>query len=119
MLVRTLSAHFEERSRTFVSGAVELVVQGSAVLAGGVRDELSPRERAVFELLAASPGAVVSRERLLASVWGSTGTDPHVLEVTVGRLRRRLGGCSSAVEAVAGRGYRISLDVEMVGSTGS
>ena len=107
LLIRALSDHFEGRRRTFVLDGTELVVQGSAVLAGGSQEELTPRERAVFDLLAASPGAVVARQKLLASVWGSADTDPHVLEVTVGRLRRRLGPCGAAVEAVSGRGYRI------------
>lgn len=107
LLVRALSDHFRDRRRTLVLNGTELVVQGSAVLAGGSQEELSPRERAVFELLAATPGAVVSRQTLLASVWGSPDADAHVLEVTVGRLRRRLGSCGTAVEAVSGRGYRI------------
>ncbi len=110
LLVRALSDHFDARRRTFGVGDVELVVQGSVVVANGSREELSPRERAVFELLADAPGTVVSRSHLLASVWGSAGTDPHVLEVTVGRLRRRLGAAAAVIEAVAGRGYRLGLD---------
>jgi len=108
LLVRALSDDCQSRRRTFTLGGTELVVQGSAVVAGGAQEELTPKERAVFELLAAAPGTVVSRQRLLSSVWGSADTDPHTLEVTVGRLRRRLGPCGSAVEAVSGRGYRIN-----------
>ncbi len=107
LLVRALSDHFQDRRRTLVLNGTELVVQGSVILAGGSQEELTPRERAVFELLAATPAAVVPRQKLLASVWGSADTDPHVLEVTVGRLRRRLGPCGAALQAVPGRGYRI------------
>jgi uroporphyrinogen-III synthase len=108
LLVRALSDHFADRRRTFVLDGTPLGVQGAAVLVGETRQELTPRERGVFELLADAHGAVVPRQRLLASVWGSADADPHVLEVTVARLRRRLGPCGAAVETVPGRGYRIN-----------
>lgn len=107
LLVRTLSDHFADRRRVFRSGDAELVVQGSAVEADGVRADLRPVERAVFEVLAAREGAVVSRSTLLARVWGSSDVDPHVIEVTVGRLRRRLGRCGEMVATTPGRGYRL------------
>ena len=56
----------------------------------------------MFEMLAASPGAVVSRPALLAHVWGSATADPHALETTVGRLRRRLGPAASPSARAAG-----------------
>lgn len=107
LLVRALSDHFAGRRRTFDLGGTKLVVQGSAVSVGGELRELAPRERAVFELLAAVQGAVVPRAVLLAKVWASDGVDPHVLDVTVGRLRRRLDPCGTAIEAISGRGYRL------------
>jgi len=108
LLIRALSDHFGDRRRALNLNGTELVVQGTVVLAGETREELTPRERGVFDLLAATPGAVVPRHKLLATVWGSAETDTHVLEVTVGRLRRRLGPCGAAIEAVPGRGYRIN-----------
>lgn len=107
LLVRALSDHFAGRRRTFHLDGTELVVQGSAIAVGGELAELAPRERAVFDLLSAVRGAVVPRHVLLTKVWGSGASDSHVLDVTVGRLRRRLGSCGSAIEAVSGRGYRL------------
>ena len=60
-------------------------------------------------MAAAPPGAVVSRAALLEHGWGSAGADPHVLEVTVGRLRRRLGPFGAAIAVVPGRGYRLDV----------
>jgi len=108
LLVRALSDHFADRRRTFVLDGTPLEVQGAAVLVGETHQELTRRERGVFELLADAHGAVVPRQRLLDSVWGSADADPHVLEVTVARLRRRLGPCGAAIETVPGRGYRIN-----------
>ncbi|MFN2505880.1 MAG: uroporphyrinogen-III synthase [Acidimicrobiales bacterium] len=111
LLVRALSEHFGSRRRTLSLAGTELVVQGSAFHVGESSGTLTSRERAVFELLAAVPGAVVPRETLLAEVWGSAEADPHVIEVTIGRLRRRLGPWGAAIEAVSGRGYRLDPEV--------
>ena len=112
LLVRALSDHFEPQRKELRLRGSQLVTQGSALLVDGERGDLSPRERAVFELLASAPGVVISRDALLEQVWGSTEVDPHLLEVTIGRLRRRLGPCGAAVQAVSGRGYRLAPDVE-------
>jgi uroporphyrinogen-III synthase len=106
LLVRTLSEHFEGRRRLFLVDGVELVVQGSVIEVDGARAELTPLERSLLEALAARPGAVVSRASLLAQAWGSAQTDPHVLEATIGRLRRKLGPVGGAVVTSPGRGYR-------------
>jgi DNA-binding winged helix-turn-helix (wHTH) protein len=38
-------------------------------------------------------------------VWGPSASDPHVVEVTVARLRRRLGELGDSVVVVPRRGY--------------
>jgi len=107
LLVRVLSEHFENQRRTYRVDGAELVVQGAAIEVGGERAELTPKERSVLESLVDATGAVVSRSDLLAGVWGSADADPHVLDATIGRLRRRLGPCSAAIETTPGRGYRL------------
>jgi uroporphyrinogen-III synthase len=67
---------------------------------------LSDRERDVLELLVARSGAVVSRAELMRSVW-SADTDEHALEVTITRLRNRLGAAGAAIKTVVRRGYRL------------
>jgi len=115
LLVRALSNHFAARRRHLTHRDPEgveheLVVQGSAVLVDGEVTELTGRERAVFEALADPPGAMTFRSVLLDRVWGP-GADPHVLDVTIGRLRRRLGPCGGAVRTSPGRGYRLDVGI--------
>ena len=110
LLVRALSDELVTRRRTFTVGGLELVVQGSAIHADGDTASLSGRERAVFETLAARPGVVIDRATLLERIWGSADVDPHLLEVVMGRLRRRLGRCASAIEVTRSRGYRLVVD---------
>jgi uroporphyrinogen-III synthase len=105
LLVRTLAEYLGSQAMTFDVGGLEVVMQGSVVV-GTERVMLTPREAALLRVLARRPGAVVAAGVLLAEVWHGA-TDTHVVEVTVGRLRRRLAPSGLAVVAVAGRGYRL------------
>jgi len=52
------------------------------------------------------PGAVVSKEELLARVWGTVPAPAsNVLDVYVGRLRSRLG--ANVIVTVRYEGYRV------------
>jgi DNA-binding response OmpR family regulator len=68
--------------------------------------DLSDREFRVLHFLMSHVGEVISRERLLAEVWGF-GFDPrsNVVDVCVRRLRRRLGP-EAPIETVRNAGYR-------------
>ncbi|HET6530754.1 MAG TPA: response regulator transcription factor [Actinoplanes sp.] len=67
---------------------------------------LTPKEFGVLEYLMTRPGRVVSSEELLEHVWDANA-DPftQTVRVTVGTLRRKLGG--QWIETVVGRGYRL------------
>jgi DNA-binding response OmpR family regulator len=68
--------------------------------------DLSDREFRVLHFLMSHVGQVISRERLLAEVWGFD-FDPrsNVVDVCVRRLRRRLGP-EAPIETVRNAGYR-------------
>ena len=79
------------------------------VFIGDAEIALSGKEFEVLALLAGMSGAVVSREQLMSEVWdenwfGSTKT----LDVTIGRLRQKLGGL--AITNVRGVGFRLEND---------
>jgi two-component system copper resistance phosphate regulon response regulator CusR len=75
----------------------------------GRRVELSVREYEVLAYLLRTPGSVVSRERLLNSIW-KYQFDPrsNVVDVCIGRLRRKLAGMLE-IDAIRGGGYRVRL----------
>lgn len=107
-MVARLATAFAHRAVDLDAGARPIRVQGRLVLVGD--DDpvaLTDRERSVLEALSERRGAVVSKQALLARVWGEDG-DEHVVEVTVGRLRRRLGPAGDAIETVVRRGYRLA-----------
>ncbi|SDN49416.1 DNA-binding response regulator, OmpR family, contains REC and winged-helix (wHTH) domain [Actinomyces ruminicola] len=69
--------------------------------------DLSAREFALAEMFMRHPGQVLSREQLLANVWG-LDFDPgsNVVDVYVSYLRSKLG--KDRLETVRGVGYRLS-----------
>jgi uroporphyrinogen-III synthase len=107
LLVRALGEHLSQGRRAYQLAGHEIVVQGGAIVLDGAVDQLAPQERAIWDLLVRKPGAVVARETFLNRVWGRPDTDPHLLEVAIGRLRRRLGPAAAALQAIPGRGYRL------------
>ncbi|MEO8363527.1 MAG: response regulator transcription factor [Ilumatobacteraceae bacterium] len=79
----------------------------------GERVELTAREFALLEYLAQHGEQVVTKTDLLDDLWDTTfDGDPNIVEVYIGRLRRKLE-CSSrkcGIETVRGAGYRLTSD---------
>jgi two-component system copper resistance phosphate regulon response regulator CusR len=88
------------------AGLLSLDVARRQAKLGDVVATLSDREFRLLHHLVLHEGEVVSRERLLADVWGYH-FDPgsNVVEVCIRRLRQKLG--SDAIETVRHGGYRL------------
>jgi DNA-binding response OmpR family regulator len=89
-------------------GLLSLDVARREARLGDVVAALSDREFRLLHHLVLHEGEVVSRERLLAEVWGYH-FDPHsnVVEVCIRRLRQKLGH-NAPIETVRHGGYRLS-----------
>ena len=72
---------------------------------------LTPTEFKLLKTLAAEPGRVFTRDDLLTGVWGyEPGSDTRLVDVHVGRLRKKLqdGGVTEvAIETSRGFGYKL------------
>jgi DNA-binding response OmpR family regulator len=70
--------------------------------------DLTPRELLLMEHLMSRPGEVCTREELLTEVWGYA-FDPgsNVIDVTVGRLRSKVG--DEVIETVRHVGYSLRV----------
>jgi len=108
-MVRLVTATLARQSLGAAIAGHKIEVQGRMVTVDGMPpSRLTGRERQVLLALLERPGVVCSKPALLRSVWGESETDPHVVEVTIGRLRQRLGEAGVGVETVMRRGYRVS-----------
>lgn len=71
---------------------------------------LTPIEFGLLAAMASRPGVVRTRTDLLDEIWGPGFDDDHLLDVHVGKLRRKLGDDAAAprfVETVRGIGFRL------------
>jgi DNA-binding response OmpR family regulator len=87
---------------------IELDPLRRAVTRDGQPKDLSAKEFALLEALMRAAPAVLSAEDLLEQVWDEN-TDPFTktVQVTIGRLRRKLGD-PDTIETIPGVGYRIT-----------
>ena len=98
-----------ERPTVLSAGDLRLDPATRQVTRAGTGITLTAREYALLEYLIRRVGEVVSKTELLDHVWDATDdTDPNVVEVYVGYLRRKIG--RGALETVRGAGYRLVDD---------
>lgn len=73
----------------------------------GEEVDLSAKERDLIVLFLSNEKKVLSRERILNAVWGAQ-EDPltNVVDVYIGRLRKKLGSYGDLISTVRGAGYR-------------
>jgi uroporphyrinogen-III synthase len=112
-LVRAVTQRLAERVIRLTLDGASVVIAGTA---GAIDDEaftLTDTEARLLADLAAQPNVVRAKSDLLTSVWGSEARDPHLVEVTIARLRRRLGRHGSAIASVHRRGYVLRTRAEL------
>jgi DNA-binding response OmpR family regulator len=87
-------------------GQVEIDSAGRRVSVSGHAVHLTPLEFDLLVRLSSSPGTVLSRERLLADVWGyGDGSGARTVDSHIASLRRKLG--PGIVRTVHGVGYAV------------
>ena len=114
-LAARVRAVLRRRSTTPLTSAMSiyrgarLVADFDAVLVtvDGEPIRLTRREFELLRCLVENRNRVLSRDRLLARVWGyDQSIETRSVDVHVGRLRSKLGGAGPQIETVVGLGYR-------------
>jgi len=105
----------EALEKTVQVGPLKLdFVREEAFLSGSLLS-LSPTEYRLLEALARRPGRMVSRDELLAKVWGYVAGDTRTVDVHVFRLRRKIEADPEnpkLLHTVRGRGFRLDWEGE-------
>ena len=100
-------------SATLSSGPILLDTTTKEVRVDGERIELTAYEYNLLEYLMLHPNKVVSKTELTEHLYAQDfERDSNVIEVFVGRLRRKLDpdGNHRPIDTVRGQGYRLALD---------
>jgi two-component system OmpR family response regulator len=119
-LLARIRAHYRRRAeppQETLIGASKLDLKKRSLTRGTETFELSGREFSLLELLSNHRGELLSRAKILESVWETT-EDPatNVVDVYIRALRNKLDGpnaTNSAIETVRGRGYRLKRQDEI------
>jgi two-component system response regulator PhoP len=93
-------------------GAVSLDTRGQTVKVNGTAVELTTFEYRILEHLMLRAGEVISKTELTERLYDEESErDSNVIEVLVGRLRRKLDPQDTVkpIETLRGRGYRFAL----------
>ena len=99
----------QQHSASYAVGPIRLDVRSRNVTAYDRRIDLSQREFDLLELLMRNANVALAREAIEEHIWGTTFEGgSNVVDVFVGRLRRRLGEAGNCIETVRGLGYRLS-----------
>jgi two-component system OmpR family response regulator len=93
------------------AGGLSINMITREVTAAGQAVELTAREFALLEHLCRSPGRILTRTQIYEHVW-RYDFDPrtNLVDVYIGRLRKKLGEAGAAIETVRGVGYRLRVE---------
>ena len=98
----------KEESKILHVGDLELNMGEHTVFSAGERVTLTLKEYELLRVFMKNLGMVFSREQLLQIVWGADYIgESRTVDVHIGTLRSKLGGCGDYIETVRGVGYRM------------
>jgi len=110
-LLRRAGGHARPRVEL---GPVTVDLAAQRVWRGGEEIELTSYEYKVLNYLVLHPGEVVTKTELSEHIYEEDADrDSNVIEVFIGRLRRKLDpdGSLNPIETLRGRGYRLAVGV--------
>lgn len=90
-------------------GNTELLADSLTVITGGKSYVLPQKEFMVLYKMASFPGKIFTRQQVMDDVWGyDVETDPHTLDVHIGRLRERFrDNPDFQIVTIRGVGYKV------------
>lgn len=98
----------KEEGKILKIGNLELNSETYIVLVNSERIQLTLKEHKLLRTFMENPGRVFTREQLLEMIWGiSYMGETRTVDVHIGTLRTKLGGCGDYIETVRGVGYRM------------
>ncbi|GAC1585500.1 MAG: response regulator transcription factor [Candidatus Dormibacteria bacterium] len=109
--VRALTRrHLDNRSSVLESGRLRLDTSARTIHVDGETLSVTGKEFAIVEYFLHNPGRVLSREQIEQHVWNyDFDSQSNLVEVYVGRIRRKLeaAGLGDKLVTVRGYGYRM------------
>lgn len=104
------SGRAAEKPQLIRVGSLEMDLNEHSVTADGIRVQLTLKEFELLHTFMTNPGRAFTREQLLSSVWSEDFMgETRTVDVHVGTLRQKLGGCGKYIRTVRGVGYKLEV----------
>ncbi|MBJ7608071.1 MAG: response regulator transcription factor [Candidatus Dormibacteraeota bacterium] len=104
--------HLDNRSALLEAGEVRLDTDARTVTVAGRTVEFTAKELSILEYFLHNPNRVLTRRQIEDHVWNyDFSSESNLVEVYIGRLRRKLGaeGVSDLIQTLRGTGgYRLT-----------
>lgn len=98
-------------ANTLSLGAISLDVGRRAVTVAGAPVSLTFKEFELLHYFLQNPGLVLSREKIMAAVWGfDFEGESRTVDMHIKTLRRKLGEAGGLIVTVRGVGYKLSVE---------
>lgn len=112
--VRALARrHLPDRQAVLRAGAIELDIEARKLRVRGQAVELTAKEFAILEFFLHHPGHLLTGDQIIDHVWDyDCEAGRNLVEVYIGRLRRKLtaAGSPNPFVTVRGSGYRFEAE---------
>ncbi|MDR0469571.1 MAG: response regulator transcription factor [Peptococcaceae bacterium] len=115
LLRRTNSDHYDAETGDEIlkMGDLALYPQQHQVLVNGAGVQLTFKEFALLQYMMVNTGIALSREQILAAVWGyDYEGETRTVDMHIKTLRQKIGGAGGMIETVRGIGYKIGGAVQ-------
>ncbi len=98
----------KDAAKVLQVGGLTLNTGEHTVSVEGERVQLTLKEYELLQKFMDNLGRAFTREQLLQSIWGTDYIgETRTVDVHIGTLRTKLGGCGDYIETVRGVGYRM------------
>ncbi len=95
------------RSPILSSGTITLNPNNGTVFSDGEEIKLTATEYGILKLLLENKGIVVSREKIIRTLWDYEDTDIRILDTHIKNLRKALKSNSKLLKTVVRRGFKL------------
>ena len=109
ILKRLKKAHKNDQAgeKIVEFGPIKLVKGSYEIFLSGEALPLTKKEFELLSLLMEKRGHVLSRDFILQEIWGfETSVDTRAVDMTVQRIRKKLGEHSACIKSIYGIGYK-------------
>ncbi|MNB84003.1 Transcriptional regulatory protein SrrA [compost metagenome] len=106
VLMRRVDGNLISATHTPISSGVQLNNRSHGLEREGETFDLTPKEYGILQLLLRNRGIIMSRDAILAYIWGAEYEgDVRVVDTHIKKLRGKMGPAADSIRTVFGIGY--------------